>query len=297
MNPYVMERVFYRTSILADRQVVNPRRRLVESKIRIPADYGQVASGGSLGTGLEHFLSWRGEGLAEQELAEGGKRALVIAAHPDDSEFGCAGTAALWIRDGWEFHYLICSDGSKGTDDPQLSRERLAAIRQEEQRAAAAVLGVKDVSFLNYQDGEIIYQRELLGEIVRFIRRVRPHAVFTHEPVHIVRNMYLNHPDHRTIGTLALDAVYPIARNRPSFPEHAEEGLEPHRVKELYLWTSNDPNFSVDITDVVDLKFQALMRHRSQFADIEERMKAWRQRWADEEGRFKEYFRHIELPF
>jgi len=277
-----------------------------------------------LGTGLEHFLSW----MDEEEPAEGGKRALVIAAHPDDAEFCCAGTAALWIREGWEFHYLICSDGSKGTDDPHLSRERLAAIRQQEQRAAAAVLGVKEVSFLNYEDGEIIYQRELLGEIVRHIR---PRAVFTHEPVHIVRNIYLNHPDHRTVGTLALDAVHPIARNRPSFPEHADEGLEPHRVRELYLWTSNEPNLSIDITEVVDLKFKALACHRSQFAHIGERMmprfcrdvpilpqvasrlfwfassrslfwfalsrtKVWGRRWADEDGRFKENFRRLELP-
>jgi len=284
-----------------------------------------------LGNGLEHFLSWKGEKLAEQESAEGARRALVIAAHPDDAEFCCAGTAALWIRGGWEFFYLVCSDGSKGTDDLHLRRERLAAIRQHEQRAAAAVLGVKEVSFLNYQDGEIIYQRELLGEIVRHIRRVRPQAVFTHEPVHIVRNMYLNHPDHRAVGTLTLDAVYPIAGNRASFPEHAEEGLEPHRVKELYLWTSNEPNLSVDITDVVDLKFKTLANHRSQFAHIEEgimprfcwgvpvlpwvasrlfwfassrslfwfalsRMKVWHRRWADEDGRFKENFRHIELP-
>jgi LmbE family N-acetylglucosaminyl deacetylase len=270
--------------------------------------------------------------LAQQALVGGGKRALVIAAHPDDAEFTCAGTAALWIRDGWEFHYLICSDGSRGTDDLQLSRERLPAIRQEEQRAAAAVLGVKEVSFLDYQDGELIYQRELLGEIVRHVRRVRPHVVLTHEPVHIVGNKYLNHPDHRTVGTLALDAVYPIAHSWPSLPEHREEGLEPHRVRELYLWTSNEPNLSVDITDVVDLKFQALIRHRSQFAYIAERMiprfcrgvpilsrvasslfwfalsrsfswfvlsrmKPWRQRWADKDGRFRENFRHIELPY
>jgi LmbE family N-acetylglucosaminyl deacetylase len=250
-----------------------------------------------LGTELEHFLSWKGEELPEEEPAEGGRRALVIAAHPDDAEFCCAGTAALWIQDGWEFHYLVCSDGSKGTDDPQLSREHLAAIRQEEQRAAAAVLGVKDVSFLNYQDGEIIYQRELLGDIVRHIRRVRPRVVFTHEPVHIVRNMYLNHPDHRTVGTLALDAVYPIARNRPSFPEQAEEGLKPHRVREVYLWTSNEPNFNVDITEVVGRKFEALIRHRSQFVNIDDRVKGWRERWVDEDGRFKENFRHIELPW
>jgi hypothetical protein len=125
---------------------------------------------------------------------------------------------------------------------------------------------------LNYEDGEIIYQRELLGEIVRHIRRVRPRAVFTHEPAHIVRNRYLNHPDHRVVGTLALDAVYLSAHNRPSFPQHAQEGLEPHQVKELYLWTSNEPNLSVDITDVVQLKFKALARHRSQFAHVEERM-------------------------
>ncbi len=103
--------------------------------------------------------------MAEQEEI---KRALVVAAHPDDSEFGCAGTAALWSRDNWEFYYLICSDGSKGTNDPEMSRERLAAMRQQEERAAAAVLGVKDVFFLNHQDGELAYDRELLKEIVRY---------------------------------------------------------------------------------------------------------------------------------
>jgi LmbE family N-acetylglucosaminyl deacetylase len=270
--------------------------------------------------------------LAQQGLAGGGKRALVIAAHPDDAEFTCAGTAALWIRDGWEFYYLICSDGSKGTDDLQLSRERLAAMRQGEQQAAAAVLGVKEVSFLNHEDGELIYQRELMREIERHVRRVRPHVVFTHEPVHILGNKYLNHPDHRTVGTVVLDAVYPIVHSWPSFPEHTEEGLEPHRVGELYLWTSNEPNLSVDITDVVGLKFQALIRHRSQFTHIAERMiprfcrgvpilsrvasslfwfalsrsfswfvlsriKPWRRRWADKDGRFRENFRRIELPY
>jgi LmbE family N-acetylglucosaminyl deacetylase len=248
-----------------------------------------------LGTGLEDYLSWKDEEMAEQEQI---KRALVVAAHPDDSEFGCAGTAVLWSRNNWEFYYLICSDGSKGTSDPQISREELAAVRQQEERAAAAVLGVKDVFFLNYQDGELTYERGLLKEIVRYIRRVQPFAVFTHEPTHIVRNMYLNHPDHRAIGTMALDAVYPLARNRPTFPELADEGLEPHRVKEVYLWSSNEPNFSVDISEVVDIKFQALRHHQSQFRDIdEERVKAWRKRWSDEDGRFREHFRRIELPF
>ena len=110
------------------------------------------------------------------------KRALAIAAHPDDTEFGCAGTAALWSRQGWEFYYLICTNGNKGSDDPDMTPEKLAPIRQEEQRAAAEVAGVKDVFFLGYEDGELTYSRQLLGDVVRYIRQLRPYAVFTARP-------------------------------------------------------------------------------------------------------------------
>ena len=243
-----------------------------------------------MGTGLED-VSIPSEG------AEGPKRAFVIAAHPDDSEFGAGGTAALWSGNGWEFYYLICTDGSKGSEDPEMTPDKLVPLRREEQRAAAEVLGVKDVFFLDYVDGELAYTPQFMREVVRYIRRLQPFAVFSHDPNQIVRNMFINHPDHRCAGTVALDAVYPIARNRPSFPELLDEGLEPYSVKEVYLWSTSEVNFEVDITPVADLKFKALMEHRSQFADMEERMSGLRERWAEPDGRFLERFRRIELPF
>ncbi len=242
-----------------------------------------------------------GTGLEDVTIPDDGeqapKRALVIAAHPDDSEFGVAGTAALWSRNGWEFYYLICTDGSKGTEDPEMTAERLVPLRREEQRAAAALVGVKDVFFLDYVDGELTYTPHLMRDVVRHIRRVRPYAVFSHDPNQIVRNMFINHPDHRCAGTVALDAVYPIARNRPSFPELLAEGLEPHSAKEVYLWGTSDPTFEVDITEVVDLKFRALSQHQSQFENFRERAEGWRERFAEPDGRFLERFRRLELPF
>jgi LmbE family N-acetylglucosaminyl deacetylase len=243
-----------------------------------------------MGTGLEDVS-------VPPDSEEGPKRALVIAAHPDDSEFGVGGTATLWSRNGWDFYYLICTDGSKGSEDPEMTPERLVPLRREEQRAAASVLGVKDVFFLDYVDGELQYTRELMRDVVRYIRKLRPYAVFSHDPNQIVRNMFINHPDHRCAGTVALDAVYPIARNRPSFPELLEEGLEPFSVKEVYLWGASEPTFDVDITPVTDVKFKALMQHQSQFAGMEERIKSFRDRWAEPDGRFLERFRRIEIPF
>ncbi|MEE8369944.1 MAG: PIG-L deacetylase family protein [Dehalococcoidia bacterium] len=231
------------------------------------------------------------------EGEEGPKRALVISAHPDDADIGAGGTAALWSREGWEFYYLICTDGSKGSEDPEMTAEKLVPLRRIEQRAAAAALGVKEVFFLDNVDGELAYTKELMRDVVRHIRRLRPYAVFSHHPNQLVQNMFVNHPDHRCAGTVALDAVYPMARNRPSFPELLEEGLESFSVKEVYLWSASDPDFEVDITSVVDLKFGALKEHKSQFAEIEERMGRWRERWSEPDGRFLERFRRIQFPF
>jgi LmbE family N-acetylglucosaminyl deacetylase len=242
------------------------------------------------------------EGLASpEEVAETSegqevKRALVVAGHPDDAEFGCGGTAALWSRQGWEFYYLVCTDGAKGSPDPQMTPERLAPLRQEEQRAAARRLGVKDVFFLDYQDGELTYTRELLGQVVRHIRLLRPYAVFTHDPESIiVRDSFVNHADHRCAGLVAIDAVYPAARDRWNFPEHLEEGLEPHSVKEIYIWSYDKANFSVDITDIVDLKIQALLEHKTQFGEGTEFLQFVKERWRDESGRYLERFRRVVM--
>jgi LmbE family N-acetylglucosaminyl deacetylase len=243
-----------------------------------------------MGTGLEDIR------MSDEEQ-EGPKRALVVAAHPDDSEFGAAGTAHLWTKEGWEFYYLICTDGSKGSEDPNMTAEKLVPMRREEQRAAAKVIGVKEVFFLDNVDGELQYTPEFLRDVVRYIRRLKPHAVFSHDPNQIVRNMFINHPDHRAAGTVTLDAVYPIARNRPSFPELIGEGLEPFSVKEVYLWTASDVNFEVDISDVLETKFEALRQHKSQIEDFEEMSQRVRNFWKEPDGRFLERFRRIQLPF
>jgi LmbE family N-acetylglucosaminyl deacetylase len=243
-----------------------------------------------MGTGLEDIRM-------PHEDDQGSKRALIISAHPDDSEFGAAGTATLWTREGWEFHYLICTDGSKGTEDPEMTPEKLVPLRREEQRAAVRVVGGKEVTFLDHVDGELRYNRELMKEIVRHIRKIQPHTVFTHDTNQIVRNMFINHPDHRAVGEAAIDAVYPIARNRPSFPELLEEGLEPFSVKELYLWTASETSFDVDITDVLDKKIEALRQHTSQFDNFDEMEQRVRAFWRDENGRYIERFRRIMIPF
>ena len=228
---------------------------------------------------------------------EGPKRALIVSAHPDDAEFGAAGTSYLWTKEGWEFHYLICTDGSKGSEDPAWTPDKLVPTRRDEQRAACAVVGAKSVNFLDNVDGELRYNRDFMRDVVRTIRTIKPWAVFSHDPGQIVRNMFINHPDHRAVGETVLDAVYPLARNRPSFPELLDEGLEPYSAKEIYLWTASDNNFEVDITDILEIKFEALSKHATQIDDMEgmkERLKLF---WRDADGRYVERFRRIVIPF
>ena len=225
------------------------------------------------------------------------KVALAIAAHPDDADFGCAGTAHLWSKEGWEFYYLVCTDGSKGTEDPTLTPDRLVPMRRKEQKAAGDVLGVKDVLFLDgYVDGELTYSRQLLGDVVRVIRELKPYAIFTHDATQlIIRNSFINHSDHRAAGLIAVDAVYPTARDRLNFPEHLEDGLETHKVKEIFIWGSEQANFAVDISDVVETKIQALLCHHSQFGEGDEFLKFVRERWKGEDGKYTERFRRVSL--
>jgi LmbE family N-acetylglucosaminyl deacetylase len=222
------------------------------------------------------------------------KCALVIAAHPDDADFGAAGTAHLWSRQGWEFYYLVCTDGSKGSDDASLKPTDLVRLRREEQRDAARLLGVKDVFFLNNVDGELSANRPFLGEVVRFIRQLRPYAVFTHDPeAVIVRDSFVNHSDHRATGLTAIDAVYPAARDRLNFPEQIEQGLAPHKVREVYIWGSEKANFEVDITAVIETKAQALLLHKTQFE--EDFVRRALEIWKSPEGRYVETFYRVQL--
>jgi LmbE family N-acetylglucosaminyl deacetylase len=238
------------------------------------------------------------EGLADpvQHRAAGAKRALVIAAHPDDAEFGAAGTVYLWSREGWQFFYLVCTNGAKGSEDESLTAEQLIEMRRREQRDAAGILGVRDVLFLDNEDGELTPHRDFLRDVVRCIRELRPDAVFTHDPeAVIVRDSFINHADHRATGLTAVDAVYPAARDRLSFPEHAAAGLLPHKVGEIYIWGSERANFDVDITAAIEVKLEALRAHKSQFAgDFLERA---RERWARPDRRYVESFRRVTLPY
>jgi LmbE family N-acetylglucosaminyl deacetylase len=247
------------------------------------------------GAGLEDYWAPLEKALADK-TDNGPRKALVVAAHPDDPDFGTAGTAAMWTREGWEFYYLVCTDGSKGTDSREIKTEELIKVRREEQRDAASVLGVKDVFFLDYQDGELQYTRDFLGQVVRYIRMLKPDAVFTHDPTALFHGAeFVNHSDHRCTGLVTVDAVYPTARDHLNFPVHAAEGLETHKALELFCWSSNEANFDVEITDVLDLKIEALLRHKSQFGDGEEFIRFVKERWKDEEGKSFERFRKVTL--
>jgi len=199
--------------------------------------------------------------VAQPEFAT----AMVVVAHPDDAEFGVAGTAAKWARAGTKVVYVICTDGSKGTDDPGLTPDRLVPLREAEQRAAAAILGVAEVVFLGHVDGVLAPTLELRRDISRQIRLYRPDVVICPDPTtRYVRDAYINHPDHRAAGEAALCAVFPDARNRWQFPELLAEGLQPFAVREVYMTNSLEPDVWVDITDTIDLKLAALAQHKSQ---------------------------------
>jgi LmbE family N-acetylglucosaminyl deacetylase len=185
---------------------------------------------------------------------------LVIAPHPDDSEFGIAGTVAKWTRQGKDVVYVICTNGDKGTGDIDMDPGKLVNTRQQEQRAAARILGVKDVVFLGYPDQELEDTVEFRKEIVRQIRIFQPETVATNDPY----RKYISHRDHRITGQVTIDAVYPFARDHLAFPDLFARGYQPHKVKQVLCWGTEDPNYWSDITDTFDLKIAALRCHFSQ---------------------------------
>ncbi len=196
------------------------------------------------------------------------KVVLAIGAHPDDLEFGASGSVAAWVKAGAEVHYLVCTDGSKGSDDVSLSSAALIKLRRDEQRDAANVLGVKSVTFLDHEDGLTEANAELKRDIVRVIRDKRPDTVVAQDPLMVYNADFgiINHNDHREVGLAAMDAVYPLARDHLSFPELIAEGLQPHKVKDLLFMGSFDErsNFYVDISETYETKLKALAAHASQ---------------------------------
>jgi LmbE family N-acetylglucosaminyl deacetylase len=193
---------------------------------------------------------------------------LVVVAHPDDAEFMAAGTIAKFAREGKEVNYLLCTAGDKGTSDRSMSPSKLAEIRKVEQREACNRLGVKELVFLNYEDGLLQNTLALRRDIVREIRRFKPDVVLCQDPTtRWTGQGYLNHPDHRAAGDATLDSVYPSARDALAFPELLCEGFEPHKVMEIYLAGTNAPDVYVDIEETIDLKVAALKAHVSQIGN------------------------------
>ena len=211
-------------------------------------------------------------------------RFMVITAHPDDSEFGPAGTAAAWIDAGSVGRLVVCTSGDQGGEDPKADPLELSAVREAEQRAAAAVIGYDDVVFLHQPDGALANDLALREHLVREIRVFRPDAVLTHDPEVIFHDGEgINHTDHRTAGLAVVDAVYPAARNPMAFPWLARDGLAAHEVRRLYLFWSNQPNAFVDITATLERKVAALRAHASQLKDPSE-TEHWVREWAAELG-------------
>jgi len=222
---------------------------------------------------------------------------MVITPHPDDAEYGVAGTVARWTKEGKNVVYVVVTNGDKGTSDPDMEPERLAEIRQKEQQAAAEVLGVSEVLFLGYPDQGVEDTPEFRKELVRLLRLYRPDIVVTADPY----RRYIWHRDHRITGQVVLDAVFPYARDRLAYPDLIEEGLEPHRVREMLFWAAEDINYRADITDTFDLKVKALRCHDSQMQalDVPNPVDWLRQRCKDiaknEDFKLGEAFHRIEI--
>ena len=246
----------------------------------------------------------KGQPGSEPGKVEGPITVLVVAAHPDDPEFGCGGTSARWAREGREVYYCVCTSGDKGSSDPEMTSDKLVKLREKEQQAAADVIGVKKVFFLRLPDGELAPDLTLRRAIVKAIRTVRPEIVFTHDPTNVYGDNNINHPDHQAVGHATLNAIYPTARDRLNFPDQEAEGLQPHKVREVYLWGAREPNTWVDIEPAFETKVKALTCHKTQIARPEELAKRMRERaenqaksWQGEgePPKMPEAFRKIEL--
>ncbi len=220
-------------------------------------------------------------------------RVLVVAAHPDDIEFGCAGSVAVWVDEGAEVTFVIVTDGSTGTTDNELVGERLAEIRREETVRAAKVLGVENVVFLGYRDGYVEPTLELRRDIAREYRKARPHRFVVMDPQPLPGNWFVNHPDHRAVGQACLDVTITAGTTPGHFPELLDEGLEPWReMKEIYIAGPGGGEHAVDVTAGLDRKIDALKCHASQLGewDPAEMIRGWTSQMGKEHG-----FAHAEL--
>lgn len=200
---------------------------------------------------------------------------LAVSAHPDDMDFTASGTIAKLVKDGWEAYYLVCTDGSRGSRQHSRTHQELAQIRQDEQRNAGKEIGLKDMFFLDHEDTQLMCDPSFKEEIVRVIRTVKPQVVITMDPTFYFASAspwnpdesFVNHTDHRAAGLATMDAVFPLARDRSSFPEHEQEGLQTHTVRELWFTSFGKKEYVVDISDTFEKKLKAILSHKSQIDD------------------------------
>ena len=230
-------------------------------------------------------------------MEETPQRVLVVTPHPDDAEVWCGGTVARWIKEGAEVNYVLCTDGGKGTDIPGITSKELSATREQEQREAAQVLGVKHVEMLHIPDGEVEDTADFRRALVRQIRLVRPEVILVTEPY---RRNSSWHRDHRIVGQVALDAVFPYARDHLHFMDLWEnEGLEPYKTGTVLLWGTEQANTFIDITGTMDVKTAAVKAHQSQMsgrtdAEITEFVRKWAKEVGNENGyEYAEAFRKV----
>ena len=223
------------------------------------------------------------------------KRILGVFAHPDDPEFFAGATFAKWAADGADITFVVATSGDKGSSDPQMTPDRLAQIREVEEREAAAVLGVRQVVFLRYKDGELFPTLELRRDITRLIRMKKPDIVVTLDPtVFWYGTRGINHPDHRAIGAATLEAVFPTARDRLNFIElERDEGLAPHKALTVYIAGAAQPTLTVDVSNAIETQIRSLHAHKSQISDMDKMAERIRERSLDPDSP-PEYPRHIE---
>lgn len=206
------------------------------------------------------------------------KVVLAIGAHPDDVEFGCGGTMAKLASEGAKLIFVVVTLGNRGSRSQKITAKKLIESRKQEQGEAAKILGAKEVLFLGHEDGGLTVDINLKGEFVRLIRKYKPDMIFTHDPNWIYQSRgaisSINHTDHRATGEAVLDAVYPLSRDLLSFPEQIAEGLEPHTVREVYLFNFSDPDFRVDVTRFINKKLESIFAHKSQMDDTK-RVEKW----------------------
>lgn len=235
--------------------------------------------------------------LTPLEIPESGSKVLVITAHPDDVDFGAGGTIAALTKKGIEVTYCITTDGHQGGEDNSISREEIRKIRRVEQSAAGKILGVNNIHYLGKDDGSIVPSLSLREDFVRIMRMTKPDILITQSPERNWTRMPASHPDHMAVGEVAVQAVYPDARNEFAFPHLLAEGLEPWTVPKIWIMSHHSPSHFLDVTENIELKFQALESHQSQTAhvtDLRERVTSWMTMASNAanlpEGRFAEVF-------